>query len=229
MGIIVPIMGIRNGTGSPPVTMADALFSSTQQKVLARIFGQPERSYYAKELIAELGAGSGAVQRELKKLEQSGLVTVTWAGSQKHYQANPEAPIFHELVALIRKTVGLREPLTEALEPVADKVQLALVYGSTAKGTDHATSDIDLLLVADELQLEDLYALLATSEEKLGRSIHPTLYTSAEYRRRLATGNPFLTRILAGPTLVLQGRVPDVARSVGEPGEGRPAQEGGAI
>lgn len=222
-------MGIRGAASAPPVTMADALFSSTQQKVLARIFGQPERSFYATELIGELGAGSGAVQRELKKLEQSGLVTVTWAGSQKHFQANPAAPIFEELVALIRKTVGLRGPLEEALEPVADRVELALVYGSTAKGTDHAASDIDLLVVADRLSLEELYALLAESEKMLGRTIHPTLYTPAEYRRRMETGNPFLTRILAGQTLVLQGRVPDAARSAGEPGKDWPAEEGGEV
>lgn len=229
MGITLPSMGIRGAADGSPLPIADALFSSTQQKVLARIFGQPERSFYATELISELAAGSGAVQRELKKLERSGLVNVTWVGSQKHYRANPEAPIFNELVALIRKTVGLKGPLEAALAPVAGTLELALVYGSTAKGTAHAASDIDLLVVADHLPLEELYALLGPCEQELGRRIQPTLYTSAEFHHRLEGGNPFLSRILEGPTLVLQGRVPDVARSVGESGEDWPVEEGGAI
>src|SRR3989337_2096874 len=86
-------------------SLADAIFSTTQQRVLGRIFGQPDRSFYATELIAMTGAGSGAVQRELARLEQSGLVTVHRVGTQKHYQANPESPLYHELCGIARKTI----------------------------------------------------------------------------------------------------------------------------
>jgi len=91
--------------------MADALFSTSQQRVLAYIYGQPERSFYTTELIRLSGGGSGAIQRELARLEQSGLVNITNVGSQKHYQANPDAPIYGELCAIMQKTVGLAEPL----------------------------------------------------------------------------------------------------------------------
>ena len=77
----------------PRRSLADALFSSTQQRVLGLLFGQPDRSFFATEIIERLGAGSGAVQRELKKLAESGLVEVSWVGNQKHYQANPKSPI----------------------------------------------------------------------------------------------------------------------------------------
>lgn len=86
--------------------IADALFSATQQRVLALLFGQPERSFFTNELIGLVGAGSGAVQREVRRLVESGLVTVTRLGSQKHYQANPAAPIFEELRGIVTKTLG---------------------------------------------------------------------------------------------------------------------------
>jgi len=185
--------------------MADALFTSTQRRVLGLLFGQPERSFYATEVIGRVRAGSGAVQRELRKLAESGLVTVSRKGNQKHYQANADSPIYPELRALVRKTVGLADPLRTALEPLQERILLAFVYGSVAKGSQTAQSDIDLLLVSDALTLETLYAALAPAEKVLGRAVHPTLYTSAEYEHRLRTANPFLERVLAGDTIPLLG------------------------
>ncbi|MEZ5583483.1 MAG: nucleotidyltransferase domain-containing protein [Candidatus Competibacteraceae bacterium] len=176
---------------------------------MALIFGQPDRSYFATEIIDRLSAGSGAVQRELKKLADSGLVTVSQVGNQKHYQANPAAPIYSELCSLIRKTVGMVGPLRQALEPASETIELALIYGSVAKGTAGASSDIDLLIVSNNLTLEAVYRLLASAEENLGRKINPTLYTSKEFQQRLQTGNSFLQKVLAGETMILQGSLPD--------------------
>lgn len=187
-------------------SIADALFTTTQQRVLALLYGQPSRSFYASELIALTGSGSGAVQRELKRLSSSGLVTVTRIGKQKHYQANPRCPVFAELRDLVIKTVAVIDPIREALEPLGDRVALALIYGSVAKGTDTAASDIDLLVVADELPLEDLYSALAPVEAVLDRRISPTLFTSAEYEARIATNDGFLPGVLADQHLVLLDR-----------------------
>lgn len=188
-------------------SLADALFTTTQQRVLALLFGQPARSFFASELITLTGSGSGAVQRELKRLASSGLVTVKRIGKQKHYQANPDCPVFDELCSLVRKTVAVMEPIREALAPVADKIELALVYGSVAKARDSAASDIDLLVVADDLTLEALYAALAPTEARLDRRINPTLYTRNEYAERRTTEHPFLAAILRNEHEVLIDRV----------------------
>lgn len=190
---------------SASTSLADALFTTTQQRVLALLFGQPGRSFYASELIERTGSGSGAVQRELKQLTSSGLVTVKRIGNQKHYQANPDSPVFEELRGLVIKTVALAGPIGAALAPLADRIDLALVYGSVAKGTDTATSDIDILIVADGVTLEDIYSALAPVEAVLDRKISPTLYTPQEFADRKASGNPFLTRVLSGEHLVLIG------------------------
>ena len=187
----------------PPVSMAGALFTATQQRVLGLLFGQPERSFFATEVISLAGAGSGAVQRELQRLDESGLVTVTRVGNQKHYQANKAAPVFEELRGLARKMFGPAEPLRSALAPLADHLHAAWLYGSIAKGSDRARSDIDVLIVADDLTLEKVYAALAPAEKKLGRTVSPTLYTVKEFERRRAAGNPFLTKVLAGELIPL--------------------------
>lgn len=215
-GINMPEMGIKK-TAKPlkpgaaakrapapaRTSIADALFSATQQRVLALLFGQPDRSFFTNELIGLVGAGSGAVQREVRRLGESGLVMVTRLGSQKHYQANPAAPIFDELCGIVTKTLGPAEVLRAALVPFGDAVRLALVYGSVAKRSDTAHSDIDLLIVSDVLTLEQVYAALTPVEQQLGRRVSPTLYTVAEFRRRRSGGNPFLTKVLAGETIHL--------------------------
>lgn len=187
--------------------LADALFTSTQQRVLALLFGQPDRSFFVTEIMSLADSGRGAVQRKLGRLAQSGLVTVTPIGNQKHYQANHDSPLFEELFSIIKKTVGLQEPLQAALEPLANKINLAMIYGSIAKQSDTAASDIDLLLVSDELTLEKVYAALTPVEKRLDRRVNPTLYTSKEFGHRRKTKKPFLTRVLKGPNIVLMGSV----------------------
>lgn len=191
--------------------LADALFSGTQQRVLGLLFGQSERSFFASELIRLVGAGSGAVQRELGRLAESGLVVVSRIGNQKHYQANRDASVFKELHGLVVKTVGLVDPLRAALSALRERVHLALVYGSIAKKSETATSDIDVLIVADNLTLEEVYTALATAEEQLARRVNPTLYTPAEFIQRRRDGNPFLTKVLAGKFLPLIGKEADVS------------------
>ncbi len=197
--------------GGAATSLADALFTTTQQRVLALLFGQPSRSFFASELIALTGSGSGAVQRELKRLTSSGLVTVKRIGKQKHYQANPDCPVFEELCALVRKTVAMVAPIRQALARLAEGIALALIYGSVVKGTDTASSDIDLLVVADDLTLETLYSALAPVEASLDRKISPTLYTTKEFDDRRAAGNPLLARVLEGEHLLLVGGADDAA------------------
>lgn len=192
-------------------SLADALFSTTQQRVLGLLFGQPDRSFFATELISLAGAGSGAVQREIQRLIESGLVTAFPVGNQKHYQANRSSPIYHELYGIIIKTLGPANVLRGALTDLAPHIRFACLYGSVAKGSDHAASDIDVLIVADGLTLEEVYASLAPAEKTLARSISPTLYTVKEFKRRRNVGNPFVSKLLAGEYTLLVGSADDVA------------------
>lgn len=198
----MPVVTTSNRTG-----LADALFSATRQKVLRLFFMQQERDFSINELIEHAEAGSGAVQRELARLVDSGLVQVNRRGRQKRYQANPDSPVYPELSSLVSKLLGPEQQVEEALKPISDRIDLAMIYGSVAKRTDHANSDIDLMLVSDTLTLEEVFEALGAAEIHLSRTINPTLYTREEFKKRRANENPFLRKVLEGQYILLKGSV----------------------
>jgi predicted nucleotidyltransferase len=215
LGITMPNMGTMISTRVSKrlkrTSLADALFSTVQQRVLGYLFGQPERSFFATELIRLAGGGSGAVQRELARLADSELVTVARLGTQKHYQANPKSPIFAELCAIAQKTVGLAEPLREALRPLAKRITAAFVFGSVAKRNDTASSDIDVLVISDSVDYADVFAALQPAEAKLGRTVNPTVYTPANWRKKQKEGNAFVVKVAAQPKVFVIGTGEDLA------------------
>jgi predicted nucleotidyltransferase len=192
------------------VSLADALFARTRQRVLAILFGHPDRSFYANEVISLANSGSGAVQRELAAFVASGLLTVRRIGHQKHYQANPDSPIFTELCAITRKTVGLAEPLRQALAPLGQRIKAAFVYGSVAKGTDTSASDIDLMVIGDDIDYATVFAVLGNVGMVLGREVNPTILSTSEFHQRLARVESFLTRVLAQPKTWIIGGADDL-------------------
>ncbi len=189
----------------PRSAVATALFTPVQQRLLGLLFGQPERRFQSAELIRLAGSGTGAVHRQLQRLAATGLIGVTRDGNQKYYQAQRESPVFAELHGLIVKTVGVVEPLRAALAPLASRIHLAFVFGSVAKAREHAGSDIDLLVVTDDLAYADIYAALEAAEKSLARTINPTVFTSAEWKRKRARNDSFAARITAQRRLFVIG------------------------
>ena len=188
-----------------PSGIASALFTKVRQRVLAVLFGDPSRSFYANEVIALAQSGTGAVQRELATLSEAGLLTVKRQGNQKHYQANADAPVFAELRGLVLKTMGLADVLRAALAPLAPRIELAFVYGSVAKQQDTADSDIDVMIMSTGLGYADVFGTLESATATLGRKVNPTLYTPAEIAKRVNSDNAFVTRVLNQPKIWLIG------------------------
>ncbi|WP_229436150.1 nucleotidyltransferase domain-containing protein [Massilia sp. IC2-278] len=203
--------------------MLDFLFTSTQQRLLRILFGHVDRSFYANELIAMAGIGTGAVQRELLRMEKAGLVSIERIGNQKHYRANPACPIFEEIRAIVRKTLGVTDVLRNALEPVLEQIDFAFVYGSVAEGTEHATSDIDVMVITASLSNAQLLRILAPAQAELGRTINPTLYTPDEFVQRVRERRSVILRVLAKPKLFIKGAERELAQ-ISEPVEDRTAQ-----
>ncbi len=210
MGFIIPSMGTTRAARkrrhvASTSGLGDALFAKVQQRVLAVLFGNPNRSFYANEVIGLARSGTGAVQRELARLEASGLVTVTHVGKQKHYQANAASPVFEELRSLVLKTFGLVDVLRAALGPLVRNIRAAFVYGSMAKGQDTAASDIDLMVVSDRLTYADLFGALENASVQLGRKVAPTIYSSKDLSKRVKGDNAFVTRVLSQAKIWLIG------------------------
>ena len=206
---IVPKMGLLDSAAKIKMitqsSIGDTLFTKTQQRVLGLLYGKPDQSYYLNEIVRLADMGKGTVKRELEKMCAAGLLTVTRQGNQNHYQANPNNPIFNELKAITQKTFGVMDILKAALAPLLQMVEIAFIYGSIAKGTEHGDSDIDVMLVADELSYSDVMALLEPAEKQLDRTINPTLFTPKEFSQRIKSNQNFVKKVMQQPKIWLKG------------------------
>lgn len=186
-------------------SIGDTLFTKTQQRVLALLFGHVDKSFYLNEIVRFANVGKGSVKRELDKLVACGLATLTRQGNQTHYQANSDSAIFNELIAIVRKTFGVVDSLKLNLLPLIDQIELAFIYGSIASGDEHGSSDIDLLVVSENINYSDLMSCLENSEKTLSRVINPTIYSRAEFTERLSNNQSFITRVMDKPKLWIFG------------------------
>ena len=177
--------------------IGDALFTKAQQKVLALLFGQTDKSFYLNEVVRHAAMGKGVISRELSKLCAAGLLVVTKQGNQNHYQANVDAPIFNELKQIVKKTMGVAGALQLGLATLLPELEHAFIYGSIAKGEEHAGSDVDVMLVGENLSYTQILELLEPVEAQLQRKINPTIYTPSEFAERLAQGQNFLSKVMA--------------------------------
>jgi predicted nucleotidyltransferase len=193
------------GTQPPRVSIADALFTRTQQRVLSVLFGNTGRSYYASEIIGRAQVGSGSVQRELARLEASGLIVSERIGNQKHYRADERSPVFEPLRALVLRTSGLADVLRVALATLAPRLFAAFVFGSIAKQEDNASSDIDLFVVSDSLTFADLFGALESAARELGREINPTVHSRREIVTLRRKKNSFIDRVMEQPKIWIYG------------------------
>lgn len=215
MGMIFPNMGKK---ATPPTStlaptgLADALFTPVQQRVLGLLFGQPDRQFQTGELIRLTAAGTGAPHRLLTRLEKAGLVATERIGNQKYYRANRDSPVFQEMHGLIVKTSGLVIPIGAALQPLADRINAAFVYGSIAKGADSASSDIDVMVISDSLDYTEVYEALASAESALGRTINPVVMSARDWRLKSGEAG-FVARVASQPKLFVIGMEDDLVQS----------------
>lgn len=185
--------------------ISDTLFSKTQQKVIGLLFGQPDRSFYLNEIVRVAGMGKGTIKRELDKMTASGLLTMNKIGNQSHYQANASSPVFNELRSISRKTFGIADLIHQALADSGLAIEYAFIYGSIAKNTDDASSDIDLMIIGDDLAYSDVMSSLMSTEKELQRTINPSIYTAEAFKHKLAQGSSFVNRVMEQEKIVIMG------------------------
>ena len=191
------------------MSLKDAVFTDSQAKVYLWIYGHPERSYHLSELRRLTGLGSASLQREINRLVIAGLANSALKGNQRQISANRQSPLFKELSDLTRKVTGAAALLTEALLPIERKIQVAFLYGSVAKQTDNAESDIDIIIVGSDLTLSELLDQLLPVEEMLCRKVNPTCYTVGEFKKRLSDTDSFVNKVLSQPIIQLFGNMDD--------------------
>ena len=191
------------------MSLKDAVFTDSQAKVYLWIFGQPQRSYHLSELRRLTGLGSASLQREINRLVVASLANSTLKGNQRQISANRQSPLFKELSDLTRKVMGAAALITEALRPIEQKIEVAFLYGSVAKQSDHAESDIDIMMIGSDLTLGEVLEQLLPAEEMLCRKVNPTCYTVGEFKKRLSDTDSFVNKVLSQPIIQLFGNMDD--------------------
>lgn len=197
------------------IDLAALFFGAYRRQVLSLLLLHPDESFHLREIARLTNTQPGTLRRELAQLAGAGVVQSRKLGNQAHYSANPACPVYDELRGILRKTTGIAEILRQALTPLRDKISAAFVYGSVASGTEHRTSDLDVMVVGTAA-LEDVVAALYPCQEILRREINPSVYARAEFRRKAREKGAFIARVLAGPKLFLLGGADELGQSRAE-------------
>lgn len=187
----------------------DALFPTIRAGVLSATLLQPEHWWFLTEMAEYLDVTPSSLQRELESLVHAGLLQRRRDGRRTYFKANADSSVFPELRGLINKTAGIVPALRDALGKFGDRIKLALLYGSIARGGEHAGSDVDLMVVG-KLQQIDLLPSLRKLEDRFRREVNVTLFSPEEFHRKRALKDHFLSTVLKGKTIPLRGTMDEL-------------------
>jgi uncharacterized protein len=184
--------------------VAAALFGKVRCAVLALLFTHSDQTYYLREIARLIGMSHGAVQRELGNLEEAGLVVRFRRGNQSYFQANTASPVFPELRGLVTKTVGVADVMRGALAGLAERVKVAFIYGSVARGEEKSTSDVDVMVIGD-VGFGEVVSALRPAQDQLGREVNPSVFGIDEITRRITDRDHFITSVIDEEKVFLVG------------------------
>lgn len=193
--------------------LASLLFGDYRQKVLALLLLHPDQHYHVREIARLTGTSAGTLHKELAWLAQAGVLVREEVGNQVRYGANRQCPIFPELAGILRKTAGLADVLKAALAGLSERIVLALIFGSVARGEEGPRSDVDVLLVG-EIGFAEAVRALHEAQASIGREINPVVLP-AEFRQKASAGDAFLIEVLGNEKLFLMGDEHDLGKLAG--------------
>ncbi|MFQ6005221.1 MAG: nucleotidyltransferase domain-containing protein [Woeseia sp.] len=196
-----------------PKQAIELMFGSYRRQLLAQLLLRPDEKFHVRELARMTGISAGSSHRELKAMSESGLLLREHAGNQVLYQANRACPVYNELAAIFRKTIGMATLLKDALAGLSDKIELAFVFGSMASGTQDLTSDVDVLVLGD-LSLREGVQALSPLQVTLGRQINPVVMTTDKFVDRKGRKDRFVMRVLEEPRTFVIGDDDELAKLV---------------
>ena len=185
--------------------LGSLLFGEYRQRALGLLLLNPDASFHVRELARLTGTSAGTLHKELTKLTTGGILQRKQIGNQVHYSANLNCPIFDELASILRKTSGLADVLAKALIDLENKIDVAFVFGSVARGDQQARSDVDMMLIGN-LSFADAVQALHASQAVLQREINPIVYSQDEFNRRIKNNDTFINEVLAKPKLFIIGK-----------------------
>jgi len=193
--------------------IAEGILGKTRSAVLSLLFLRPDERMYVREIINVVSTGSGSVQRELQLLEQFGLIKRSVSGKQVYYQAVSDHPLYRDLAMFLVKTTGIADVIRDALKGIENQIDIALLYGSIARGDLRKDSDVDLMIIG-RMKFRDVSEALSHIAIKLHREVNPTVYPPTEFTEKVQSGSHFLRTVLDGDMIMLIGGEDELGRLV---------------
>lgn len=185
------------------------LFSEYRRRVLGLLLLHPDERYHVREIARLTSTTAGTLHRELSKLAKANVLLRELSGNQVYYQANRNLPIYPELTSILKKTSGLVDVLFDSLAPLAEKIEVACVFGSVAKGTENLGSDVDVLVIGD-IDFTEIVTTLYSAQTSLGREINPKIYSREQWKASLQKQELFIQEVLNNPKLFIMGAENDL-------------------
>lgn len=185
-------------------SLVSVLFPGYRRRVLEMLLLHPEESLHGREIARRAGLPAGTLTRELKRLAEAGLLNCERRGNQLLYRANRQSPIFEELAGILRKTSGVADVVAEALAPLTNEIEVALIFGSVARGVETRGSDVDVLIIGT-VDYGSVVDALYPTQQRLAREINPKVFTRREWNAKLKEKNPFVLEVLSRERIFLIG------------------------
>jgi predicted nucleotidyltransferase len=205
-------------------SLVDALFRPTAQAVLAATLLQPKREWYLSDLAAHLRVRPSSLQRTLAKFVSGGILKRRQEGNRVYYKPDQDCPILSELTAIVTKTIGVAGALRDALAPLAERISIAFIHGSIARGKQRSESDIDLIVIGSASSA-DIAVGLRPLHERLGRQINFTRYLPKEFAGKMDKGDHFLSSVMQKPKMFVIGDEHELVEITGGKSRGTRALE----
>lgn len=184
--------------------MIEQLFGSkTRVKLLQLFFGNPNRSFYVREITRKINEQINSVRRELANLLSIGIISSDTTNNRLYYEVNQNYEYYKALAAIFgdEKLVAAKASKgsdTQSLKSLGN-VDLALLTGQF---TRDERSGVDLLIVGDVNQTK-VTKYVTDLEAKEGKEIRYAVMPLDEYRYRQQVKDRFLTTVMASKKQVL--------------------------
>jgi predicted nucleotidyltransferase len=188
------------------------LLPEYRRQILGLLLLHPHEQLHGREIARRTKLAPGTVTRELGKLVQAGFLLREKRGNQQLYKADTSCVIFAELASILKKTSGIADVLSDALSSLGDAIQICFIYGSIARGSESADSDIDLMIIGT-VNFQEAVQALWPFQTQLAREINPKVFSPCEWKARLS--EPFLREVLAKEKIFLKGSANDLTELAG--------------
>ena len=186
--------------------MIEQLFGSkTRVKLLKLFYGNPNRSFYVREITRKIDEQINSVRRELGNLLNIGIIVSDTTNNKLYYEVNQNFENYKPLLEIFGSgkvsPVAKAETIPKTADPMKalGNIEIALYTGQF---TRDETAGIDFLLVGDINQTQ-LIKYIDDLEKKEKKEIRYTVMSMDDFTYRQNIKDRFVANIMTAKKQIL--------------------------